>query len=190
MPIYFKLLTALLFTIGSCSDRKSNIETSPADKITLTDPENIRGISLPQGFTYLEEADSAYSNWLLDLKLKKSKIVYLYNGNLKSNQDVQYGVLDIDIGKKDLIQCADAVMKLRADYLFENHLYDQIKFLATSGEEIAFKNWLKGMRWKAKGAKLVSYNVQQSGYPTFNMTIILSWILFLLIVALIPYQNN
>ena len=159
MPIYFQLLTALLFTISSCQDQDNNIETSQPEKITGINTENIRGISLPQGFAYVEDGDSAYSNWLLDLKLKKSKTVYLYNGKLKSNQDVQYGVLNIDIGKKDLIQCADAAMKLRADHLFEKHLYDQIKFNSTSGNELSFENWLKGIRWKVQGAKLVSYNI-------------------------------
>ena len=158
MPIYFQLLTALLFTISSCTDTKNNIERSQTEKITGINIENIRRISLPQGFTYVEDGDSAYSNWLLDLELKKSKIVYLYNRKLKSNQDVQFGVLNIDIGKKDLIQCADAAMKLRADHLFEKHLYDQIKFISTSGNELSFENWLKGMRWKVQGAKLVSYN--------------------------------
>jgi hypothetical protein len=157
MPTYFQLLTALFFTISSCQDQ-DNLEPSQPEKITGINTENIRGISLPQGFTYVEDGDSAYSNWLLDLKLKKSKTVYLYNGKLKSNQDVQYGVLNVDIGKKDLIQCADAAMKLRADHLFEKHLYDQIKFISTSGNELSFGNWLKGMRWKVQGAKLVSYN--------------------------------
>ena len=161
MPIYFQLLTALLFTISSCTDTKNNIEARSINKITTINPENIREISLPEGFQFVEDGDSVYSNWLLDLKLKKSKTVYLYNGKLKSNQDVQYGVLNIDIGKKDLIQCADAAMKLRADHLFESHLFDQIKFLTTSGNEISFENWLKGMRWKVLGAKLVSYNIHK-----------------------------
>jgi len=161
MPIYIQLLTALLFAISSCTEPGNNIETIQTDKITVINPENIRGISLPQGFNYVEDVDSAYSSWLLDLKLKKSKTVYLYNGKLKSNQDVQYAVLNIDIGKKDLMQCADVAMKLRADYLFEKHLYDQIKFLSTSGNEISFENWLKGTRWKVQGAKLVSYNIHQ-----------------------------
>jgi hypothetical protein len=167
MPIYFQLLTALLFPISSCSAPENNIETRPTDKITGINPENIRGISLPQGFTYVEDGDSVYSNWLLDLKFKKSKIVYLYNGKLKSNQDVQYAVLNIDIGRKDLIQCADVAMKLRADYLFEKHLFDQIKFITTSGNEISFENWLKGMRWKVQGAKLVSYNIHK-GEPNIQ----------------------
>src|SRR6185295_16535169 len=158
MPIYSQLLTVLLFAISSCSAPENNNETRPTEKITGINPENIRGISLPQGFNYVKDGDSIYSNWVLYLKLKKNKTVYLYNGKLKSNQDVQYGVLNIDIGKKDLIQCADAAMKLRADHLFEKHLYNQIKFISTSGNELSFENWLKGMRWKVQGAKLVSYN--------------------------------
>ena len=161
MPIYFQLITVILLAFSSCTEPENNIEPRSIDKITGLNTENIRGISLPQGFNYVEDGDSVYSNWLLDLKLKKSKTVYLYNGKLKSNQDVQYGVLNIDIGKKDLIQCADAAMKLRADHLFEKHLYDQIKFLTTSGNELSFDNWLKGMRWKEQGAKLVSYSIHK-----------------------------
>ena len=163
MPIYFQLLTALSFAVCSCTDTKNDIEPKANNKITGINTETIRGISLPQGFNYVDDGDSVYSNWLLDLQLKKSKTVYLYNGKLKSNQDVQYSVLNIDIGKKDLIQCADAVMKLRADYLFEKHLYDQIKFSSTSGDEISFKNWLNGVRWKEQGNKLVSYNINKEG---------------------------
>src|SRR4030095_4916437 len=161
MPIYFQLITALLFTLSSCTNTEKNIEAKPTNKITQVNTETIRGISLPQGFNYVDDGDSVYSNWLLYLKLKKSKTVFLYNGKLKSNQDAQYSVLNIDIGKKDLIQCADAAMKLRADYLFEKQLYDQIKFLTTSGDEISFENWLKGIRWKEQGNKLVSYNMNK-----------------------------
>ena len=161
MPIYFHLLTALLFAVSSCTEAENHIETNSSKKIPTMIVETIRGISLPPGFDYVVEGDSAYTNWLLDLKLKKNKIVYLYNGKLKSNQDAQYGVLDIDIGKKDLVQCADAAMKLKADYLFENHLYDQIRFLTTSGSEISFDDWLKGMRWKVQGAKLASFNINK-----------------------------
>ena len=163
MPMYIQLLSALLFAVSSCINPENSIETKPGNKITGINPETIRGISLPLGFIYVYDGDSAYSNWLLDLKLKKSNTVHLYNGKLKSNQDAQFRVLNIDIGKKDLVQCADAAMKLRADHLFEMHLFDQIKFLATSGDEMSFESWLKGIRWKEQGAKLVSYNIHKKG---------------------------
>jgi len=161
MPIYIQLPSAFLIAASSCTYTENSIETNPNNKITEIGPETIRGISLPQGFSYVQDGDSVYSNWLLDLTLKKSKTVYLYNGKLKSNQDAQYGVLNIDIGKKDLVQCADAAMKLKAGYLFEKHLYHQIKFLTTSGNELSFENWLKGVRWKVQGSKLVSYAINK-----------------------------
>jgi hypothetical protein len=159
MPIYFHLFAALLFAVSSCKDSDNNLKAKPIKETICIISETIRGISLPPGFNYVEDDDSLYSNWLLDLKLKKSKTIYLYNGKLKSNQEAQYGVLNIDIGKKDLIQCADAAMKLRADYLFEKHRYNELKFLTTSGEKVSFEDWLNGRRWKEKGAKLVSYNI-------------------------------
>ncbi|MGH7599664.1 MAG: DUF4846 domain-containing protein [bacterium] len=42
----------------------------------------------------------------------------MYNGAPKPNQAAQYRVLAIDVGNKDLQQCADAVIRLRAEYLF------------------------------------------------------------------------
>jgi len=159
--MYFHLFAALLFAVSSCKDSDNNLKAKSGKETICIISETIRGISLPLGFNYVEDDDSLYSNWLLDLKLKKSKTVYLYNGKLKSNQEAQYGVLNIDIGKKDLIQCADAAMKLRADYLFEKHRYNELKFLTTSGEKVSFEDWLNGRRWKEKGAKLVSYNINK-----------------------------
>jgi hypothetical protein len=161
MPTYFQFLTALIFTVISCTSTGNSPQIRSGEEIRGNLAEDMKGIPLPGGFTYVTDRDSLYANWLLNLKLKKNKTVYLYDGSPKSNQEVQYGVLDIDIGKKDLVQCADAAMKLRADFLFENHRYDEIKFLATSGDEICFSKWLNGSRWKQQGAKLVSYNINK-----------------------------
>ena len=160
MPTQFLFLSALLFMVISCGDTET-FEIHSHNKIPGNFPNEIWGISLPQGFNYVDEVDSTYSKWLLSLKIKKSTAVYLYDGSLKDNQHAQYCVLDIDIGKKDLIQCADAAMKLRADFLFENDRYNEIKFTATSGDEIAFERWLNGVRWKEQGNQLVSYKINK-----------------------------
>ena len=161
MPTQFYVLFPFLITLFSCTDITTNIEGKPA-KNTIENPDKkIREIYLPTGFNYVNEGDSAYSNWLLDLKFK-NKPVYLYDGKLKSNQEVHYGVLDIEIGKEDFVQCADAAIKIRADYLFEKNRFADINFIATSGDKIGFENWRKGTRWKAQGNKLVSYTTTRN----------------------------
>ncbi|MDR3713868.1 MAG: DUF4846 domain-containing protein [Puia sp.] len=59
----------------------------------------------------------SFGEWLRSIPLKKDKTVYLYDGSRKQNQSAQFAVLDISVGKEDLQQCADAVMRLRAGYL-------------------------------------------------------------------------
>ena len=157
MPTHYDVLFAFLITLFCCTDAKKNIEGEITKNAIGNADKKIREIYLPTGFAYTNESDSAYSNWLLDLKFKTNRPVYLYDGKLKSNQDVHYGVLNIDIGKKDLIQCADAAIKIKADYLFEKNRFAEINFIATSGDKISFESWLKGTRWKAQGNKLVSY---------------------------------
>jgi hypothetical protein len=63
------------------------------------------------------------------VSLKKDKAVYLYNGKLKPNQSAQFAVIDIPVGNKDLQQCADAVMRLRAEYLYAEKKYSDIAFI-------------------------------------------------------------
>jgi hypothetical protein len=44
--------------------------------------------------------------------------VLLFDGRKKPRQDVHAAVIAIDVGTRDLQQCADAVMRLRAEYLW------------------------------------------------------------------------
>ena len=87
----------LLYTFISCEDKSANFETTPDRISKTTDAKNIRGISLPAGFKYVENADSNYANWLLDLTFRTDRTIYLYNGTPRSNQHIQYAVLNIDI---------------------------------------------------------------------------------------------
>ena len=162
MPTYACLLLCLAPAFYSCVDEIKSVKATNTEKPGTGPAKNIRGISLPKGFKNVETADSSYANWLLDIRLKEHNTVYLFNGALKGNQFVQFGVLDINIGKKDLIQCADAAIKLRADFLVAYKRYDEIKFTATSGDEISFARWLQGTRWKERSGKLVPYTVYKN----------------------------
>jgi Domain of unknown function (4846) len=90
---------------------------------------HIEAIPLPAGYTRIPSEKNAFSNWLRQIPLKANKTVFIYNGQLKSNQQAQFAVLDISVGKKDLQQCADAVMRLRAEYLYSHRQFASIDFV-------------------------------------------------------------
>lgn len=74
-------------------------------------------IPAPEGFFRPAIKPGEFGYWLREIRLKNDHTVYLFNGAAKANQSAQYAVLDISIGNKNLQQCADAVMRLRAEWL-------------------------------------------------------------------------
>ena len=73
---------------------------------------------------------NSFAFYLQNLPLKKfGESVKYYDGTVKENYNVYSSVIDMKISKKDLQQCADAVMRLRAEYLYKQKKYNQLSFL-------------------------------------------------------------
>ena len=112
-------------------------------------------IKPPEGYTRVKAEPKSFSAWLRALPVKPGRPqVKLYNGRLKGVQDAHVAVLDIDVGKKDLQQCADAVMRLRAEYLWSTNKRDKICFRFTSGDKVPWSGWRSGVRPKIRGNKV------------------------------------
>jgi hypothetical protein len=98
-----------------------------------------------------EEAGS-FGDWLRHLPLKKGNPpVLLFDGRPKANQAGHAAVVDIDTGTRDLQQCADSIIRLRAEYLFAAGRAAEIHFNFTSGDRVDFKRWLAGETPVARG---------------------------------------
>lgn len=89
----------------------------------------IGSIPAPKNFHRVKKDSNSFAFWLQQVTLKKNKTVFRYDGSRKANQSAQFAVLDISVGNKNLQQCADAVMRLRAEYLFSQRKYEQIIFI-------------------------------------------------------------
>ncbi len=153
---------AFIFIVlpASCQNNAGENKTAPLLKTkNNTDPPvtKIADIKPPAGFSRLPVDSNSFTGWLRLLSLKKDDTVYLYNGLPKRNQGAQFAVVNKDIGKKDLVQCADAVMKLRGEYLFDTRQYTAIAFTSTTGAILNFSDWLKGYRWREQHSQLVKY---------------------------------
>lgn len=133
----------LLLVLISCNNIPSGKarEASPAipADTVATYFSTISAIPLPNGYSRVDAPGDSFAAWLRGLRLKTSNIVYLYNGQEKRNQSAQFAVLDIPVGDKDLQQCADAVMRLRAEYQYAQKQYESILFTDNDGTDYRFK---------------------------------------------------
>jgi hypothetical protein len=109
-------------------------------------------IAPPPGFVRTVVAPGSFPDWLRHLPLKPAGApVRLFNGAEKGNQTAHAAVVDIDIGSRDLQQCADAVIRLRAEYLYAKGLYAAIRFTFTSGHPAPYVEWRQGLRPQVAG---------------------------------------
>lgn len=100
----------------------------------------------PKGYirnTYTAK-DFGYHLQHLPLKPYGEKVKY-YNGKEKNKTQVYSSVIDLPIGTKDLHQCADATMRLRADYLYKQKRYNEIAFnFIADGKPRYYIDYAKG----------------------------------------------
>ncbi len=109
-------------------------------------------IAVPSGYNRVNIPQNSFKHWLRNLPLKKEKsAVYLYNGKKKYNQFAHFSVIDIDTGNKNLQQCADSIIRLRAEYFYSTGNYKAIHFNFTSGDNIPFQKWIQGYRPVVRG---------------------------------------
>lgn len=126
---------------------------------------------VPAGFSRAAYSENTFAHFLRTLPLKPANSpVYLYNGSLKRNQAAASAVVDLDVGQRDLQQCADAVIRLRAEYLWQQKEYDAIQFHFTNGFLAKYTKWRSGQRIRVNGNEVswTSSRGEDSSYKAFR----------------------
>ncbi len=177
MRSFIITLPCLFFIFLSCRSNSTNaqIETEIAgneheivEKQT-TPPTVVSEINVPEGFKRIDASGNSFGAFLRSFKLNnEDDIVHLYNGSPKYNQNVHYAILDIDVGKRDLQQCADAVMRLQAEYLFEEKKNDDITFLFTNGDWVDWNKYAKGYRPSINGNQITWAKISAEDFSYKN----------------------
>lgn len=94
----------------------------------------------PEGYRRISAEPGSWAEWLRGLPMKPAGTrVKLYTGANKWRQDAHAAVIDIDVGKRDLQQCADAIMRLRAEWLYATRPGSRIAFNDTKGRPMAYR---------------------------------------------------
>ncbi|MFL2582213.1 MAG: DUF4846 domain-containing protein [Flavobacteriales bacterium] len=124
---------------------------------------------LPKGFELTKVVGGSFEDWLRCLPLKpKGTPIKLFNGKKKMLQALNAGVLDIDVGKTDLQQCADAVIRLKAEYLYSKKKFTNIHFNYTSGFKAEYSKWREGYKIGVKDNKAYYYKKSKSTDKTYE----------------------
>jgi hypothetical protein len=146
--LFIAAISAVIFCVFSFS-KINNIVKSNLSGNTIQ-----QRFQPPLGFVREEESKSSFGHFLRNLSLKPlgANVLY-YDGTVKYNRNVYDAVVNLPIGKQDLHQCADAVMRLRADYFYSQKQYDKIHFNFTNGFRVDFSKWAAGYRITVKGNK-------------------------------------
>lgn len=157
------LITISLFAIACGQDNTSSKIKEIARENNSTQKQKIhpngktldQRLTPPEGFQRIAVDTTSFAFYLRNLPLKPhgAKVLY-YDGQVKPNTGIYDAVIDLPIGKRNLHQCADAVMRLRAEYLYEQKNYDAIHFNFTNGFKVAYSEWSKGKRIRVEGNKV------------------------------------
>lgn len=134
----FCIFSCLLLSCNTHQDKAAANNTVVKTDVKINPYKQIDAIPLPSGFERIKADTGSFAFFLRHTALKQNTTVYLYNGQPKTNQNAQYALLDISVGHANLQQCADAVMRLRAEYLFAHGLYQQIIFRDNAGTAYIF----------------------------------------------------
>ena len=127
---------------------------------------------LPQGYHRVKTESGSFEEYLQNLPLKPiGYSTHLYDGSLK-NRKIATSVIDLDIDSVDLQQSADAIIRLRAEYLYKTGQFDKIHFIFKDGFQCDYTKWAQGFRVRSGGNRTRWYKADDKTedytYPTFR----------------------
>lgn len=152
-------------------------------------------IPTPLNYTRKSTGINGFDTWLRNLPIRKDRnTVLLFNGLTKLNQSAHFAILHIDVGNEDIQQCADAVIRLRSEYLFHTKQFDKIAFHYTSGHVAKYTAWREGMRPSIKGndvqwSKKATYDASYKNFKNYLRNVFMYCGSLSLSKELIPISN-
>ncbi|SIQ62800.1 DUF4846 domain-containing protein [Chryseobacterium sp. RU33C] len=133
-------------------DKNEHLISENALKINKNKNTIRERFSPPEGYEWIEEKPGSFGYFIENFKLKPyGSQILKYDGVPISTQQLHEAVFDIDTGNKDLQQCADAAIRMRAEYLYKSKKFNEIKFHFTSGDLLSWNDYKNGTRALVNG---------------------------------------
>ena len=112
-------------------------------------------VNIPHGYKRVAYPEGSFENYLRNYKLKPfgSKIIN-YDDSEYFWQGGHVGILEVPVPKNGLQQCADALIRIRSEYLWDTNRKDEIGFNFTSGHYCSWTSYANGYRPKINGSRV------------------------------------
>ncbi|WP_179005098.1 DUF4846 domain-containing protein [Winogradskyella forsetii] len=126
-------------------------------------------VNVPYGYNRVDYAKGSFEEYLRNYKLKPfgSKIINYDNTNYFW-QGGHIGILEIPVPKNGLQQCADALIRIRSEYLWDHNRKDEIGFEFTSGHYCSWSKYAEGYRPKINGNKVTFHKSATANHSKDN----------------------
>lgn len=126
-------------------------------------------VKLPEGFQRVSYPKYSFQEYLRNYPLKKhGASIINYDGSRYFAQHWHDAILEIPVPKNGLQQCADALMRIRAEYLWNTNRKQKIGFQFTSGHYCSWKKYAAGFRPKIKGNSVSFHKTASPNYSKAN----------------------
>ena len=123
----------------------------------------------PAGFSRVEVESGSFGHWLRGLPVRTDRRhVLAYEGSPLRRPSA--AVVFLDVGKRDLQQCADSAIRLHAEYLWHRGLAAKAAYHFTSGDRSGWAEWRRGERFLIAGSKVKRVNGarRKNDHPTYR----------------------
>ncbi|MAY80046.1 MAG: hypothetical protein CL930_07155 [Deltaproteobacteria bacterium] len=118
--------------------------TSPTEPISQRyDP--------PTGYHRVAAEPHSFAAWLRTLPIRTDRMNVLSYKDEPLNRP-SAGIVAIDVGDRDLMQCADSIIRLHAEYLWAYGRQNEAAYRFTSGDETQWADWVSGERFQINGS--------------------------------------
>ncbi|RLJ67331.1 uncharacterized protein DUF4846 [Lacinutrix venerupis] len=170
--LFLIVVVALLFQFKPLNKTVNYIAKGVVSKPRLINKDSLTirsRVNLPKGFKRVNYAKGSFQDYLRNYKLKPygTKIIN-YNNSQYYWQKGHIGILDITVPKNGLQQCADALIRIRSEYLWDNNRKDEIGFNFTSGHYCSWKKFAEGYRPIINGNKVTFKKTASVDYTKSN----------------------
>lgn len=126
-------------------------------------------IVVPENFSRASYAADSFSAYIQQYHLLPFDAeVINYDGKPYFYQQGHVGVLDVPVPSNGLQQCADALIRLRAEYLWQHNRKDEIAFNFTSGHRCSWISYAEGYRPKINGNKVSFHRTASANHSEEN----------------------